>query len=502
MAARIAYLNQSKRGFYEYRRWLPKRLRPAFGGKHEYKKSLETTEHTVAFQRWAKVNADFEAKVKLAEKMLASPNSLNSLEVLDQANRIAEEFGIHPEQAPVLKGGYTEAEYDVFVYADKDYRGKQEDWNWNYPDMVQDKYIDEEQRQKDYETGRWGQPGYQTPYKRIDPRDPLIVAGDIISGDVIKSLDATWRDAFELYLEVNAKTKRRYEHSQKKYESKMRNMFTKFGESLGKLGNRTLLKNITRVQARSFVEGYRAATGNRYNNALSAVVNLYNQENQNEPVANPFSGLANKTAERDEAVIIRSLKPSEFHQYVNLLEGHHNWEIATIGLIMAYTGCRTGEAAGLEMRDIKLTDNIPHIVFRTNQVRRIGKGGLERAVPLMARILDRLREGPTYVDTQAAYFNKYGKVSAFDNVSNQLNSVIKKGVVNDVSVVAYSTRHTFRDRSTAAGIRSDNAEYLMGHLSSGSSRIHKSYGTMTPPFSLYQEMVDTYAQKEWGYYED
>jgi hypothetical protein len=69
-------------------------------------------------------------------------------------------------------------------------------------------------------------------------------------------------------------------------------------------------------------------------------------------------------------------------------------------------------------------------------------------------------------------------------------------------VVAYSTRHTFRDRSTAAGIRSDNAEYLMGHLSSGSSRIHKSYGTMTPPFSLYQEMVDTYAQKEWGYYED
>ena len=225
-------------------------------------------------------------------------------------------------------------------------------------------------------------------------------------------------------------------------------MFTKFGESLGKLGNRTLLKNITRVQARSFAEGYRAATGNRYNNALSAVVNLYNQENQNEPVANPFSGLANKTAERDEAVIIRSLKPSEFHQYVNLLEGHHNWEIATIGLIMAYTGCRTGEAAGLEMRDTKLTDNIPHIVFRTNQVRRIGKGGLERAVPLMARILDRLREGPTHDDTQAAYFNRYGKVSAFDNVSNQLNSVIKK-----VSLMMLQWLHSLLDILSETSLR-------------------------------------------------
>ena len=90
MAARIAYLNQSKRGFYEYRRWLPKRLRPAFGGKHEYKKSLETTEHTVAFQRWAKVNADFEAKVKLAEKMLASPNSKTSVTVQLESTALGE----------------------------------------------------------------------------------------------------------------------------------------------------------------------------------------------------------------------------------------------------------------------------------------------------------------------------------------------------------------------------------------------------------------------------
>ena len=58
---------------------------------------------------------------------------------------------------------------------------------------------------------------------------------------------------------------------------------------------------------------------------------------------------------------------------------------------MLYTGCRTNEAAGLQVRDFRLEANMPHVVFRTNELRRMDKNGLERAVPLMTPVVDAYR---------------------------------------------------------------------------------------------------------------
>lgn len=42
----------------------------------------------------------------------------------------------------------------------------------------------------------------------------------------------------------------------------------------------------------------------------------------------------------------------------------------------------------------------------------------------------------------------------------------------------------------------------MVHVSEGSSKIHKDYGTKTPPDVLYDDMTKIFAVTDWGYYED
>ena len=69
-------------------------------------------------------------------------------------------------------------------------------------------------------------------------------------------------------------------------------------------------------------------------------------------------------------------------------------------------------------------------------------------------------------------------------------------------VVPYSARHTIKDRAEAAGIPTERAEYILGHVPEGSSKIHKRYGTKTPPASLLDDLLKIFAVSDWGYYEE
>ena len=72
-------------------------------------------------------------------------------------------------------------------------------------DALQDRYLDHDQRKKDYDEGRWGQEGYQEPYKPEDPNDADIVKLELLSGATpAHSIERTWRDCVEIYISENA----------------------------------------------------------------------------------------------------------------------------------------------------------------------------------------------------------------------------------------------------------------------------------------------------------
>ena len=67
-------------------------------------------------------------------------------------------------------------------------------------------------------------------------------------------------------------------------------------------------------------------------------------------------------------------------------------------------------------------------------------------------------------------------------LGQQLNAILREQLlISDKDLVAYSFRHTIVDKGRAAGLDNGIASYLIGHKTDGSSRIHREYGTRTPP---------------------
>ena len=400
MATKISYLFQSPTGWFEYRRKTPKRLSQYFpqGKQREWKQALNTKDVSTAQRRWALENTKFEKAKSLAAKLCDQPQELLSVEILEAANRIVIEAGLHPDQAPTLRPMFSDSEKAKFNEDSKLWKEKYD----ILTGIVDDSSIDEEQMQKDYETGAWSATEYQIPRKKPDPRNPATVAWDIASGKLKTSLKATLRDAVENYIRTNKADNSREAVKEIRWERKTRQLMERFGHEIG--GMNTNLEDLDRQQIRDWLwSNFKAATRNRYNNQLSAVINCWNRE-QPETIHNPFSGLSNKKQEKEEAIDRRSLKPEEWHCYLEQVNMIEDDQLKIISLLMIYTGCRTSEAAGIQVKDLKLTGNMPHVVFRTNKIRRMDKDGLERAVPLLSPILDALRPYAIKSDNEAPAF--------------------------------------------------------------------------------------------------
>lgn len=486
----VPYLTKSKRGLYEYRRRVPDVLRSAFGNKTEFKKALGTTIQREALARWAVVDKEFNNIAERA-KRLQNPNETHLTEDII----FAATTKVKALERPVLLAGATAEERKAFDVAE-------EAWLLVIAEQkveLGDRYVDNDQRQQDYNSGKFFAAGYETPY--LEPRadDPDILALRQVEEGIPISLKPTWHDAVASYFRVHKSEKGKDAHSQAAYEKKMGNLLYKFGLSLGKQGSATPLDQITRLQARAFKEQYSAASGNRYNNVLSAVINSWNKENATKQVPNQFKGLTTKSLEKQQSTKRRSFNPEQWTAYVATLSSWHNTEIGLIGLIMAYTGCRNSEAAGLAFADVKLDGSTPHLIFRDNAIRKMEKDGLDRAVPIFSPLLECLQAYHASTGPRtSAFFKKYGGKRHFTNVSQQLNSIIRdKLLILDKELVAYSFRHTIIDKARAAGLDNGIAQYLVGHKTSESSRIHGNYGTRTPPKANVDHLRSILDQDVW-----
>jgi integrase len=492
MATTFPYLRQSKTGWYEYRRRIPDSLRTSFGNKREFKKALRTTSFKEALSRWKIADSEYETTVARFNRLQAVDGKLLSDDVLKEAMVIAEELA-----RPVLRAGASPEERLRFELAEDAWQAKMDNKN----DIVADRYTDWEQLQSDYAKGAWGSTNYQTPYLPKRPDDPDVLALKHVEHGAALILKPTWRDATEHYLRTNSSDRGRDTTKQAVYEKKTRSTLEKFGQSLGKQGSSTPLENITRQHARAFKETFKVGTGNKYNNILSSVANSWNREFAEQGFNNPFAGLSNKRQEQKQSIKRRSFTPDEWLKYVDLLTNWGNREIGLIGLIMAYTGCRNSEAAGLTVQEVRLDETVPNLVFRTNSIRSMEKGGLERAVPVFEPLIGYLRsyhESSAGVGAKDGFFRKYGAYRHFSNISQQLNNIIRNNLnISDKEVVAYSFRHALHDRGRAARVSTDIQEYIVGHRSSGSSRIHMLYGTRTPPAALVEDMKAILAQDLW-----
>jgi integrase len=494
-----------KTGMLSYRRRIPADVVP-FYGKLEEKLSLKTKLKPKALLSAASVNERVETAIKIARSASGkdvSPDTVKQSQVLMEAHRRAIAFGVHPDQAPILRAGATKEEKDNFEAAEAEYLQMRRE----FISEISDNFIDEDRRQRDYDSGLWFQEGYQTPYLRPDPAKVKDATFLVAIGESNTNLEPTLADALKVYLTISLGERESSELKKKRFRQAKERAVTEFAAYIGhgslEAGMATRLVDISRINARSYynlqVSKNKAATVGRKFGDLQSIYNKGMLEYELVGTkADPFAGIRDKKREADSSCDRRSFKPSELIEYkANIMT--RNEQLKIIGLLMVETGCRIEEATGLLVEDIDLSSKTPYIKIRKNSLRGLDKESLERSCALVGDARTALQSYTLPENRKSPLFPRYGKPSGATNVSASLNKVIRKSLkISDPSLVAYSTRHTFADRCRAAGVDEVHQQVLMGHRSRFSTPIADRYGTNYPPDILLQAMVDQHQVKEWG----
>ena len=481
------YLDRSGvRGIYRYRRAISPDL-VGIWGQREVKKSLKTSTHPEALRRAVEVNNQFDERATQLRKQLKSEvygDSRANRAIMEAAKDILMKEGIHPQQVPT-----TKEEADEFFK-------KQDAWRELYaetmPDIIEHHSYDPS--------------GNIETYVELDESNPYNQAYKVMNGGEGLSLVPTLKEATETYLQINQEVKQRTPHDQKKHEQKTYRAIN----AVAPLD--TPITDINRVKARQHKDKlmqvnptWSPDTLSRGMNSLSAVFNSAITEYEL-TIGNPWKGLTgtirknlDEITSEDRENKRRPMTSDEllaYRKHVSEL----NPQASLIGLMMIQTGCRTKEAMGLLVRDLKLDTNVPHFQLRINKIRPLKNQNSVRDVPVVGELLDRLRDyvaGLENTNPDAALFPKYGHSKGMENISAMLRKVVnvKMGLGGDKTCVPYSTRHSMKDKLRALRTPMEIQYAILGN---GKRTVAEGYGEGNPLAYLQQEIIKAEKLESWG----
>jgi integrase len=489
------YLKKSPaKGTYSYRRAIPAALVAAYG-KREEKVSLGTTNLSVALVAAARINQQVEKRLQ-GLGGLANNKQLPPHELTNAAGNLLAKHDIHPDQHPTRR--YDETREQFLTRLD-------EYWE------LQGEFIEleEERWPVDPTTVHEAMTSHASLGRLRGKPDIQSIAVDLLSGRQNANLKPTLSDAQDIYLKINANKARRTPLKQKKYEQTINRLTMALATSLGdgkvSVGLKTPIESIGRTHARDFLEVYQssnpkmsASTIGKYTGLLNAMFTLAIRELEISGKDSPFKAMRDSQREALEGEDRRSFKPDELKAYITHLDNLDE-QAKLIGLLMVWTGCRMAEASGLLLQDLTLSGDIAHVKIRPNRLRGLKKGSLARSPALLGKVLKDLKAYKTPSDPNSALFPRYGGERGMDNVSNKLNAIIRtKMNISDTNLVAYSARHTLKDKFRAARVEDRYADLIMGHRTKDSSRIAEKYGTGTPPSILREAMSQAHEVETWG----
>ena len=508
-------MKQGKKGLYTYRRRVPTDLKQAWGIR-EVKVALKTADHALALKAGAEANLQFEMKAKNLRLMVTDAAQKSAIEKLEErkwiiqaATNMLKHEGVLPTQQPKILKGATLNEL-------LEWKDQAENAKGILVSNLQDRYIDEEKRQRDYDSGRWNTSGYEDTYKPVDPNDVDSVALEILSGSTpSNAIEPTWRETADIYITENRTTAQRTPHNQKKHEQRVVRICDDLARYLGggklDIGYETKIADFTRLWMRGF-RNYCDKTHpnwsiDTFNRSTQMLMAAYNKGNEifELNLSNPFTGIQKETTAAHvsgvptEDTKRRSFTPTELAEYEEILRGKRP-DIKTIGILMIHTGCRTMEIGGLTFSELILRSNIPYIDIKPNHIRRLKNKSSIRQIPLNSFALDATRE---YLDTIKSYapndplFPKYGRDGGMDPLSQNLRNIIRNTMkIEDTKLVPYSTRHTMKDKMRALRSPEHYQFEIMGH--SNRNRSAEGYGDGDPLSYLREELERTAKVEDWG----
>ena len=283
----------------------------------------------------------------------------------------------------------------------------------------------------------------------------------------------TISDARDYYLALKGKTKPKLFHQ-------IANRNTQY--IIDVLGNKDL-SQYTTIDAGKFRDallkrGLVTSSVHRVFSSIKSIVSLVIKE-KGLKIENPFLGVyipdLNDTTVRMPITIeeIRIIQSKCMD-----IDDDLRWVIS----IISDTGMRLAEAIGLKSEDIILNCDIPHVIIRPNDKRRLKTKQSQRVVPLVGVSLWGAKQALKY-QPNGYLFQRYnkGSISNANSASAALNKWIKP-YLSDNQVV-HSFRHSMRDRLRAVECPTDIVDSIGGW---SKSSIGENYGKGYPLEVLYK----------------
>ncbi|MFC0201239.1 tyrosine-type recombinase/integrase, partial [Paracoccus rhizosphaerae] len=308
------------------------------------------------------------------------------------------------------------------------------------------------------------------PYEQGDHR-PTPTAQDSLTLDLLmgKAIPRTLSDAQEKHIDLGKGP--RNKTAQQQYDRA-------WAMLLGITGD-ALLKDIRREHANQFVEKLRARgitsdTISKYVYQIKPVLDTGIREFEL-GISNPFESLtiAGSGPEKPHERLPYTQEELEaIQQRCREMDDQRRWAIA----MLSDTGARQAEVVGLRKDEVNLTGDVPHILIRPNENRRLKNAQSERKVPLVGEALwVAQRAMTTEGDNLFPVFQPKKAGAAFNpnSASAALNKWLKENKLAKEGQGLHSFRHTLVDRLRDAGVPKDVREQIGGWKSQG---VSEGYG--------------------------
>ena len=201
-------------------------------------------------------------------------------------------------------------------------------------------------------------------------------------------------------------------------------------------------------------KGLKPYTGNREINSLRRMFSV-NFDIDGQSMPNPFSGVRLK----ETAEVARI--PLSTEQIQALLEPgvlaplHEDFQ--RLFRLLINTGMRPVEAIGLELGDVNLDHDVPHVHLCKNAVRGLKTDHSKRLLPLLGVSLKATEE----LVAAGGWGKRLGKNMYATSIINR--SLRDSGIVTDKRQSLYSLRHWFQDQLTKRDVVDRAQAQLMGH---------------------------------------
>jgi integrase len=308
--------------------------------------------------------------------------------------------------------------------------------------------------------------GNDRAYRHADPSDYLqpheIVAAQMLAGQSKPRLT----DALDLYLKLHAK---------RNIEKFCKYARQSFGRMVAAIGDK-VIEDTTREDGHAFVtkmlaEGLASGSIRRMLTTSISVMEMYIKEKQVNRT-NPFSSIPipDEGDDTEDAIPYSVEELGKLISACKQVNDDRRWLLAMI----ADTGARLAELAGLALDDIHLDEPVPYIVIKVHPWRSLKNKASARVVPLLGSSLwAAQRVIANAVDGQTVAFPRYNKTEKTN--ANSASAALNKWIKDTLELdhIIHELRHTMMDRLREVQCPADVRLAIGGWTVAG---IGESYG--------------------------